>query len=235
MARTQNTFNPRTIERVDKMEKLYIYGSIGWDVDAAYTRAFLESASGDEDIAIHINSPGGDLFEGQAIVSLLNSWKRQTGRRVHVYIDALAASVASVIAMAGDTISISQNSLIMIHKPWVSETSGSAPELRALADLLDKTEDTLLTVYQNRTDLDRESLKTMLAEETWFNAEEALEFGFATNILEPTSVVAASVRNFKYKNTPSDLVGIENEIEPVAANEPASRLELAKLKLRLKK
>ena len=218
------------------MEKFYIYGSIGWDVDAAYTRAFLEEADDTEDIAVHINSPGGDLFEGQAIVSLLESWKRQTGRQVHVYIDALAASVASVIAMAGDTISISQNSMIMIHKPWVSNTSGSAPELRSLADLLDKTEDTLLSVYERRTDLDRESLRSMLAEETWFSAEEALEFGFATHIIEPTKAVAASIREFNYKNAPKTLATVPDvpEAENIATTKRL-RLEIAKLKLRLQK
>jgi ATP-dependent Clp protease protease subunit len=219
-----------------KMQKFYIYGSIGWDVDSAYTRTFLEEADATEDIAVHINSPGGDLFDGQAIVSLLDSWKRQTGQKVHVYIDALAASVASVIAMAGDTISISQNSMIMIHKPWVSNASGSAPELRSMADLLDKTEDTLLSVYERRTDLDRKSLRAMLAEETWFSAEEALEFGFATHIIEPTNAVAASIRDFNYKNAPSNLATIPDvPVMDEVNTTKRLRLEIAKLKLRLNK
>ena len=92
--------------------KLYVYGQIGYEVSADYMRLALDEAT-DGDLELRINSGGGDVFEGQAIYSLLESWKTTTGGRVIVYVDGIAASVASVIAMAGSEIHMSSNALMM--------------------------------------------------------------------------------------------------------------------------
>ena len=81
------------------MSKLYIYGTVGYDIDADYVRVALDEAEGE--LELRINSGGGDVFEGNSIYALLNSWKNREGNRLTIYVDGLAASIASVIAMAG--------------------------------------------------------------------------------------------------------------------------------------
>ena len=129
--------------------KIYLYGTVGYDIDANYVRLALDEADGD--LELRINSGGGDVFEGQAIYSLLESWKATTGNRVIVYIDGIAASVASVIAMAGSEIHMSSNALMMIHNPWTPSAVGGSDDLRDLANVLDKIRETIVTVYETRS------------------------------------------------------------------------------------
>ena len=109
------------------LNKFYLYGTVGYDVDADFTRLALDSYP-EGDLEVRINSGGGDVFEGQAIYSLLESWKTTTGGRVIVYIDGIAASVASVIAMAGSEIHMSSNALMMIHNPWTPAAVGGSDD-----------------------------------------------------------------------------------------------------------
>ena len=104
--------------------------------------------------------------------------------KVNIYIDALAASIASVIAMSGDTIFMHKNSFLMIHNSWVM-TIGNAEELRKTADLLDKTDGVSNTAYLDKvTNLSQEELKQLLDAETWLTADEALSMGFVDEVLE---------------------------------------------------
>lgn len=161
--------------------EILLYGAIGddrWgDVTSKEFAAELKNVENAEIINVRINSPGGDVFAGQAIFSML---KRCTSQII-VYIDGLAASIASLVAMAGDKVIMPKNSMLMIHKPWSCQ-AGNAVDMRERADTLDKVEESMLGAYVNKTGLDKEEIKTMLADETWLTAEEALQKGFADEI-----------------------------------------------------
>ncbi len=209
--------------------KIYLYGTVGYDIDSNYMRMALDEAS-DGDLELRINSGGGDVFEGQAIYSLLESWKTTTGNRVIVYIDGIAASVASVIAMAGSDIQMSSNALMMIHNPWTPAAVGGADDLRDLANVLDKIRETIVTVYETRSGIDRDAIGLMMDEETWFTAAEAVNFGFADQIVNASEETVASIKAFNYVNAPDWVQAVE-PVE-VAASEPvAVRRSLAKAKL----
>lgn len=211
------------------MTKIMLYGTVGIDVDADYINAALADA--DDDIELRINSGGGDVFDGQAIFSLLTSYKRRTGRRVLTYIDSIAASVASVIAMAGDEINISSNAMMMVHNPWTPMAAGDADELRQLAGVLDKVRETLITVYMGRTGLERDTVEDFMDNETWFTAEEAVGLGFADNVLDASEVIAACVRGFDYGNVPRDLVAQTPALPAVPTAASFQRRNLAGVQL----
>lgn len=169
------------IEKInDRETTIYLYDEVGGY--GAGSKDFLAALSQLEGTHIHlrINSPGGSVIEGTAIY---NALKRHKGG-LTVHIDALAASMASVIAMAGDKVYISDNAMIMIHNPWTMAAGGDANELRKQADLLDKLKNTLVTAYEKKTGLSREELEEMMDKETWLDAVEAVALGFADAIEE---------------------------------------------------
>lgn len=174
--------------------ELLIYGPISetsWWGDEVSPKQFHEDlrALGDiEELHVYINSGGGDAFASQAIYNIL---KRAKARKI-VRIDGLAASGASVIAMAGDQVIMPANAMMMIHNPR-SISWGEAEDFRKLADTLDQVRDTLVAVYQEKTGLDRETIIKMMDAETWMTADEAKELGFADEVDEAQQV-AASVR-----------------------------------------
>jgi len=193
------------------MERIYIYGSIGWDIDAQYMRLALEESEGD--IELRINSGGGDVFEGQAIYSLLEDYRKRNSARIIVHVDALAASIASIIAMAGDEIIMSDGAMLMIHQPWTPESAGNAAELRETAEVLDKVAETLVTIYENRTGLDRSTIVSLMDEETWLTASEAISFGFADTLASESDVTAASIKMFNYTNAPNWIAAIDEQVK----------------------
>jgi ATP-dependent protease ClpP protease subunit len=165
------------------MAELKIYGAIGdWSgmlddyVTASQVYDFLAAKKG-EDIDVHINSGGGVVDDG---IAIYNALRRHAGK-ITVYVDGLAASAASVIAMAGDEVIMYQSSLMMIHNPW-TVSMGDADDMRKTADVLDKRRDQLLAAYRERTGLNEQDIKDLLALETWMSADEAFGWGFATTI-----------------------------------------------------
>lgn len=156
--------------------KLRIDGVIGWEVTA---RDVADALDGAGDVDLVINSGGGDILEG---FSIYNAIKDHEGQ-VNISID-FAASMASVIAMAGDTVNMRSNSsLMMIHKPWSIEM-GDAEDMRKTADTLDKMEGQLVGIYMERAgeSITEDDLRDLLADETWLTAEEAVEYGLADAI-----------------------------------------------------
>lgn len=178
----------------EKVGELLLYGPISdfsWWGDEVTPKQFKEDldALGEiDELRIYINSPGGDVFAGQAILSML---KRHNAQKV-VYVDGLAASAASVVAMAGDVIRMPRNAMMMIHNVWTF-VAGDANDLREVADTLERISETIVAAYQERTGLDRDQIKAMMDAETWMTAEEAVEKGFADEI-EEAKQVAASLR-----------------------------------------
>lgn len=149
-------------------------------------------------VEVRINSPGGSVVEGLAIFNALKP------RMPVVYVDGVAASVASLIAMAGARIVAAENSLLMIHDPWAG-AEGNATELRRTADLLDKHRDAMLTGYA-RSGQSRQQLTNLLAAETWMTATEALALGFIDEISAALSYAAHAPACFAgYKHPPKEL------------------------------
>ncbi|HEB5836655.1 TPA: Clp protease ClpP [Staphylococcus aureus] len=193
----------------DSKGEIYIYGDIvtdKWfenDVTATDFKNKLDELGDVSEIDVHINSAGGSVFEGYAIYNML----RMHPAKINIYVDALAASIASVIAMSGDAIFMHKNSFLMIHNSWIM-TVGNAKELRKMADLLEKTDTASNSAYLDKAkDLDQGQLKQMLDAETWLTAEEALSFGLIDEVLGANEI-AASISKEQYKrfnNVPEDL------------------------------
>lgn len=175
--------------------ELMLYGDISdmsWWGDEVTPKQFKEDldALGDiTELRIYINSGGGDVFAGQAIHSML---KRHSATKI-VYIDGLAASIASVIAMAGDKIIMPTNAMMMIHKCWTIAL-GNAEEMRKIADDLDKIDESIIAAYVGKTGLDETDIIELMEDETWMTAQDAIDYGFADEI-EESKQIAASLRN----------------------------------------
>lgn len=135
-------------------------------------------ADGDDEIEVNIASNGGDLFAASEIYTMLKS----DPRNVTVNIQGLAASSASIIAMAGDEINIAPTAQMMIHQVW-SNTQGNADDMRTSADSLDSADQAVVNAYEAKTGLDRDSILSMMQQETWMDAQEAVDKGFADKIM----------------------------------------------------
>jgi len=173
--------------------ELMLYGDISsstWWGDEVTPKDFKKDLDGLGDIKnlnIYINSGGGDVFAGQAIHSML---KRHSANKT-VYIDGIAASIASVIAMAGDKIIMPKNAMMMIHNAWTM-AAGNKEFFRKLADDMEKIDEGILNTYTDKTGMKEEEIKSLMDAETWFTAKEAVEKGFA-NEIEQEKKLAASI------------------------------------------
>lgn len=228
----------------EKTGELTIYGPIAsqtWYGDEISPKQFKDDldALGDiNTLSIYINSDGGDVFAGQAILSML---KRHKAKKT-VYIDGLAASIASVIAMAGDTVIMPSNAMLMIHNPWTIAL-GNASDFRKMADDLDKIRESIISAYESKSALLRDEIIALMDAETWITAKEASEYGFADKIEEEKQVAASIDGGFlvlnqvkmdlsKYKNKPKFTVnelGTER-IEPLDVYESSIKLKKNKFK-----
>ncbi|WP_444942720.1 head maturation protease, ClpP-related [Microbulbifer sp. ZKSA006] len=166
--------------------EVYIYDYIGYyGVEA---KAFIDelNALDADEIDLRLNTPGGSVFEGNAIYNALKRHKA----KITTYIDGLAASMGSIIALAGDRVIMADNAMYMIHNPWTS-AYGDARELRKTADTLDKLRESMLNDYHQKTGIPEDELITMLDEETWLTASECVEKGFADETVEGLEVAAS--------------------------------------------
>lgn len=169
-----------------KTADISIYDEIGyWGVTAKQFIGDLKALDATT-IKLAINSPGGAVFDALAIYNAL----RQHPAGVEVTIMGVAASAASVIAMAGDTIVMPENAFMMIHNP-LNMAYGNAEGLREMADVLDKIGASLIGIYAKRTGMPEDEIKALLDAETWLNAEEAVEKGFADELQAELKVAAS--------------------------------------------
>tara|TARA_R110002050_G_scaffold45998_2_gene108438 strand:+ start:31367 stop:33385 length:2019 start_codon:yes stop_codon:yes gene_type:complete len=183
--------------------ELMIYDEIGgWGISARQFASDLQALGKIGTLTARIHSPGGDVFEGMAIYNMI---KGHPAHKV-CHIDGLAASMASVIAMAFDEVIMPENAMMMVHKPW-GGTLGDADDMRKYADLLDKVESNLVGAYQQKTGLPEAELHTLLAAETWLTGREAVEKGFANTLTEPLQMAASltSKRLKDFTNMPEAL------------------------------
>jgi ATP-dependent Clp protease protease subunit len=155
----------------------------GWFTgpDACIASDFRKALKGVKNVTVHINSPGGDVIAGAEIYSALREHSMNGEGTVTVIVTGIAASAASIIAMAGDRILMHPVAYMMIHNPW-TVAMGDAKELRKAAKVLDVIAEGLITTYQARTGKDKDQLEKMLENETWMSAATCVEEGFADEI-----------------------------------------------------
>jgi len=181
LARWDKTIVAEKEESVASIDIFDVIGSdfFGEGFTAKRMSAALRSIGEDKDVVVNINSPGGDLFEAATIYNLLVQHKGN----VTVNILGLAASAASIIAMAGDTIKISKIGFLMIHNSWVIAL-GNKDDLRNVADVLEQFDKAILASYAARVSIEESKIIKMMDKETWIGADDALEYGFADEIIE---------------------------------------------------
>src|SRR5690606_5083192 len=179
---------------------------------------------GKKDVVVNVNSPGGDYFEGLAIYNML----RDHPGKVTVKVLGIAASAASVIAMAGDEIQIARAGFLMIHNTWVIAI-GDRHQLRDVADWLEPFDQSAVDIYAARTGLPEKDIGKMLDRETWIGGAEAVEKGFADSLL-PSDEVSTKASN-RAETKP---VAAAHKMDALLARAGVSRSERRELLAALK-
>src|SRR5471030_333651 len=177
--------------------KIYLYDTdtdcIGsGSLSSSYLQWQLEAAAG-QDVEVHISSVGGSAFDAIAIYDLL---KKYPGN-VTTYIDALAASAASIVAMGGKTIVMSKYALLMIHKPMV-DTGGNSDELLKDIQMLNVVQSRLAQIYMDKTGLDIANINSLINSVTWLTADQALDLGFIDEVEDYSANITneALIKNY---------------------------------------
>lgn len=192
--------------KANSAAEIFIYEDVGesWfgGVTAKQFAEDLKSLGNVTSIDLRINSAGGDVFDGLTIYRRLVDHKA----KITTHIDGLAASIASVIAMAGDEIRISESGFLMIHKAWAVSV-GTSDDMRTMADILDKTNVSIMDVYKARTNNSVDKLQNWMDAETWFSSAEAIENNFA-DAVDANMQIAARLDNskHKFKHAPAALI-----------------------------
>lgn len=232
-----------SLTQSDTSAELILYGEISdttWWGDEITPQQFaqdLADLSDVTDINVRINSGGGDVFAGMAIYSML----QRHSANITVYVDGLAASIASIIAMAGDQVIMPKGAMMMIHNPWSSVWGGDATDFRHMADVLDKIKQAMLDVYTSKSSLSVDEISSLLDAETWMTAQEAVDSGFA-DVVEESTPVAASIRGKTafFNNLEVDWTRflhppeLPKQKEPVSTKNDAKSLDLMRKRLDLK-
>ncbi len=170
--------------REDARAEVAIYDEIGaYGVSAKGFLAELGALPEGTPVDLRLNSPGGSVFDA---VAIHNALKRHEGT-VTVWIDGIAASAASYIAMAGDEIVMPENAFLMIHDP-AGLVMGTAEDMRAMAEALDKVKGSLVSGYATKSGRTPEEVSALMTAETWFDAADAVAQGFADRLIEPVRV-----------------------------------------------
>ena len=188
-----------TTERV-----LELNGTIAeesWFDDDVTPQLFKDELNaGNGDITVWINSPGGDCVAAAQIYNMLSNY----AGKVTVKIDGIAASAASVIAMAGDTVLVSPVSMMMIHNPATIAWGDSAEMQKAVA-MLDEVKESIINAYEIKTGLDRKKLSKLMDAETWMDANSAIEMGFADEIMQRNTAEDMAVPTVSMMYSPAQV------------------------------
>ena len=209
--------NIRFVNRGNKRGEIWLYDQVGegyfGGMSAKQFTDDLNKLGQVDTINLRINSPGGSVFDG---VAIYNALKRHPAR-IEVDVDGIAASIASVIAMAGDEIRMAGNAMMMIHDPH-GMTMGSAADMRKTADLLDQVKGLIVDTYAKRTGKVDTTIADMMAAETWMTAAEAQQHGFSDATTEEQRIAACYDFDFsKFKHPPKALVGGATPARDMAA------------------
>lgn len=172
----------------DEPNTISILDAIGFDpwtgegVTAKRISGILRGMGG-EDVTVNINSPGGDMFEGLAIYNILREYKG----RVTVKVLGLAASAASIVAMAGDEVQIARSAFFMIHNAWTI-AAGNRHQFRDVADMMEPFDASMADIYAARTESEIKPMQALMDAETWIGGSAAVEQGFADSLLASDSI-----------------------------------------------
>lgn len=224
--------------QTDSSADLFFYGDIvsetwqsEWyedDMAPGDVKEFLDQLDGTENINIHINSGGGSVFGGIAIYNML----RRNNAHKTVYVDGLAASIASVIMMAGDEIVMPKNATVMIHKPSASYffATKNADDLRKDAESLDTCQEAIMQTYMTKAKVDKEEIEQKVNDETWLTGEEAAEL-FDIKVEETNDAVACAGSSmfFCYKNVPTSLTAQGKNAKKKDEQRPLSRQDIKEI------
>jgi ATP-dependent Clp protease, proteolytic subunit ClpP len=214
----------------DGKAEIFIYSDIGYDwwEDKSTAQLFAEELKNLGDVSsidLHINSNGGDVFDGQAIHTLIKNHKGF----VTAYIDGLAASIATVIAMGADKVIMPKNAMMMIHNAWTG-LYGNANDLRKMADDLDHINDTIVHTYlaKVKDKTDEATIRDLMNKESWLNAEECLSLGLCDEVSEPVKMAACLTKEqaHKFKNAPKELIKEDYEFQSERAKQYLEFLEV---------
>jgi len=216
MSRNKTWFTIRNAATADAPAEISIHDEIGsWGVSAKDFLAQLRSIAAATPITLSIHSPGGEVFDGLAIYHALKARGNVTVR-----IEGLAASMASVIAMAGTRIEMPRNAFLMIHNPS-GFAMGDAADMRQLADLLDKIKSSLVAAYRDRTKKTDEDIMDMMDAETWLTGEEAVEHGFADATTDEVALSASAFKTARItaalRHAPRALFDTPPPVAPITA------------------
>lgn len=206
--------------------EIWLYDQIGSDFwgDGVSAKTFqkeLTNLGKVTAINLHINSPGGDVFDGLAIYNLLAAHPA----RIVVDIDGLAASIASVIAMSGDEVRIAGNAMMMIHNPY-GFAMGDAVEMRRTGALLDQIKTNLVDTYAKRTGQQQAQIDAWMDDETWLTAETAVQHGFADTVAAEQRVSASFGLLRAFKHVPDRIKASAAAAPRHASDVNAARLQL---------
>lgn len=201
----------------NKTADIFIYGEItqyAWEeygeVSSISFKKELDALGDIDTINLRINSPGGSVFEGIAIFNMLKMHKA----KVHAYVEALAASISSVIPMCADRVYMYKNSMMMIHHAW-TWASGNAQKLRKAADDIEKISKSSCQAYLDRAGdkLTEQKLEELLDAETWLSADEAFSYGLCDEVLASNQAAALVSEDLfaHYSNVPKSLIKTINQ------------------------
>lgn len=201
----------KIINKTQESAEILMYEQIGrdfWSDEGIAAKDFaadLRNLGDVKNISLRINSPGGSVFEGMAIYNLLKSHPAN----VDVYVDGIAASIASVIAMAGDRIIMPENTMMMIHDP-AGVVMGTSVDMRKMAEALDKIKESIKSSYK-RTALTDKEIDNLMTDETWLTAKDCQEKGFCDEVIEAVKVAAHfDLKAMGYKSLPQNAAAIIN-------------------------
>jgi ATP-dependent Clp protease protease subunit len=193
--------------RVKDAAEIVIYDEIGaFGIPAKAFLDELKALGPVAELTVRINSPGGSVFDG---VAIYNALKRHDAA-ITVWIDGIAASIASVIAMAGDEVVMPENAMLMLHDPS-GLVMGTAADMRAMAEALDKMKAGMVAAYRDRSGTDDTEIEALMAAETWLSAEEAVELGLADRVEAPVRM-AAHFDLSHFRNPPPQLAALAASI-----------------------
>lgn len=216
--RAGQVIKPRlTMKKVKTKGEIFLYGDIGgggWFSEGISANQFqkdLKALGSVDEIDFHLNSPGGVIFEGQAMRALL----QQHPARVTTFIDGIAASAAVAVAMGGDEIRIADGGFMMIHNAR-GIVFGEAKDMRKQADVLDNVNTQVAQLYADKTGKTLQQILQWMDEETWMNASDAVENGFADKVMEQQAVFNMLGAETKFLNTPKELVERPHRIQAAA-------------------
>ena len=202
---------------------LELYGTIAeesWFDDDVTPQMFRDELfSGEGDVVIFLNSPGGDCVAASQIYTMLTEYKGT----VTIKIDGIAASAASVIAMAGDTVLMAPTSMMFVHNPMTT-AFGNKAEMEKAIEMLEEVKESIINAYERKTGLSRQKLSHLMDSDTWMNAKRAIELGFADGMLGD-SVVTDEAPAYEFSGRAAETSLVNKITEKAKAMAPGSKLD----------